>query len=464
LSPIASLPPELYIVILTHIPPAELQTTAWALSTALPCSPIPLHHLYQHIHIDTKRQLPRLWRKLNLSTPESEDHHESNWIQSFELRAWDPDADVLVNTVQLIPQLQYLHLNIGTTFAPEHLEDLFKKPQQSLRLLSLRFRPYVEKATYYQFLKGSYSDSMIELLAGWPGIATLKRISIVQDPLPSGAFAPQTSFAQPIVFHSLTVLRVLSLSPLARGVTHLRLRVPARPVISQLISPGSFPALYALDLSTSSLADADQTLPQLVASLPSLRHLILDGCSLNREGWRELGRSCALAGLPKARAREKALSEWITANKAMSSPTPNDGDALPELLPPQNVAVARRPRRGRRGLAQSTVSLRSHSPPRRATPILSSSSTSAAAAALLPSAAKIRILPPVPRLVTLSTTLSPVPNALKRADWTEEFESGWASGMDTIRAVWARLRASGRTGTVRVMCFDEVASAEHLEG
>lgn len=36
--------------------------------------------------------------------------------------------------------------------------------------------------------------------------------------------------------------------------------------------------------------------------------------------------------------------------------------------------------------------------------------------------------------------------------------------MHTIRAVWTRLRASGRTGTVRVMCFDEAASAGHLEG
>ena len=303
---------------------------------------------------------------------------------------------------------------------------------------------------------------MIEILAGWPGIPTLKHISIVQDPLPTGAFAPQTSFAQPIVFHSLAVLRLLSSSLLAQSVTHLRLRVPSRPVIAQLISQGSFPALYALDLSTSTLMEADRTLPQLLSRLPSLRHLILDACGLNREGWRELGRSCALAGLPKARAREKALREWIEVNKSLFSTIPNGEDTLSEL-PQQNGQPTRKPRRGRRGLAQSTVSLRSHSPPPRTTPTHASSLTSATVAALLPSAAKIRILPPVPRLSTLSTTLYPVPNALKRGDWAEEFESGWASGVDTIRAIWTRLRSSGRNGTVRVMRFDDALDVERPE-
>lgn len=45
-------------------------------------------------------------------------------------------------------------LNVGTNFAPEHLEEMFEEPRLDLNRMEVRFRPYVEQATYYQFLKG----------------------------------------------------------------------------------------------------------------------------------------------------------------------------------------------------------------------------------------------------------------------------------------------------------------------
>jgi hypothetical protein len=45
-------------------------------------------------------------------------------------------------------------LNVGTNFAPEHLEEMFEEPRLGIRRMEMRFRPYVEQATYYQFLKG----------------------------------------------------------------------------------------------------------------------------------------------------------------------------------------------------------------------------------------------------------------------------------------------------------------------
>ena len=47
-----------------------------------------------------------------------------------------------------------MRLNLGTNFAPEHLEEMFDDPRLGLERLEMRFRPYVEQASYYQFLKG----------------------------------------------------------------------------------------------------------------------------------------------------------------------------------------------------------------------------------------------------------------------------------------------------------------------
>jgi diketogulonate reductase-like aldo/keto reductase len=53
-----------------------------------------------------------------------------------------------------LPDLRTLMLNVGTNFVPEHLQELFQEPRPGIERMELRFRPYVEQASYYQFLKG----------------------------------------------------------------------------------------------------------------------------------------------------------------------------------------------------------------------------------------------------------------------------------------------------------------------
>lgn len=49
-------------------------------------------------------------------------------------------------------------LNVGTNIAPEHLEEMFEDPRLDIKRMEMRFRPYVEKATYYQFMAGTSCD------------------------------------------------------------------------------------------------------------------------------------------------------------------------------------------------------------------------------------------------------------------------------------------------------------------
>lgn len=53
-----------------------------------------------------------------------------------------------------LDNINTLMLNIGTNFAPEHLQEMFEGPRKRLEKMELRFRPYVEQASYYQFLAG----------------------------------------------------------------------------------------------------------------------------------------------------------------------------------------------------------------------------------------------------------------------------------------------------------------------
>jgi len=56
--------------------------------------------------------------------------------------------------LRCLPGLNTLLLNIGTNFAPEHLAELFERVRPDMRRMEMCFRPYVEQASYYQFLKG----------------------------------------------------------------------------------------------------------------------------------------------------------------------------------------------------------------------------------------------------------------------------------------------------------------------
>lgn len=70
--------------------------------------------------------------------------------------------------MRCLPDVRTLMLNVGTNFAPEHLEEMFSDPRTDIERMEMRFRPYVEQASYYQFLKGkSRVDPSCKRLTGF---------------------------------------------------------------------------------------------------------------------------------------------------------------------------------------------------------------------------------------------------------------------------------------------------------
>lgn len=281
-------------------------------------------------------------------------------------------------------------------------------------------------------------------MARWPPGA-LPVLSIVQDlcEFDTG----NKHFAQPIVFFRFDVcLSVLLHSPnVVPSLKSLRLRIPARPIARPLCSmtPELTPSpdLEFLDISTCSLLDSE--LDMILARFPSLKHLILDGCLIfqDDDNWYDLGTRCALAGVKRAKQLEKTLKTWIEANQ-----TSTNFDTK-ENLPDQE----RRPKRGRKGLATATISLRESR-------FVASSSSSRMPSQLLSDrvslqrAAKIRFLPSLPTLETLSVTVTPSIKPDKYSMLRAEFEAGWAEGVALLAVTKARLRSSAKNG-YRVLRF-----------
>jgi hypothetical protein len=132
---IATLPPELYSAILRNVPSFDFQQTVLSLTRALPYSPIPLYHLFEHIRLRHADQVVQLYLRLRKAAQDAE------WVRSFSLETWTVDADVALNLIRLLSKLMRLELFIGPSFSPEHLEEMFGSPIIELRFLSLRFRP-----------------------------------------------------------------------------------------------------------------------------------------------------------------------------------------------------------------------------------------------------------------------------------------------------------------------------------
>ncbi|KAF8079100.1 hypothetical protein FPV67DRAFT_1404358 [Lyophyllum atratum] len=470
------LPTELYSVILSHLPLPSLQQTVLALTRALPFAPIPLHELFYSVCIRYPYQAPRLYRRLRSRRPKEDANPDgvfdaAVWVHHFSVETWEVDADILGNLIRLLPNLESLSLWIGpSNFRPEHLEDLLKPYMPRLKYLSIRFRPYVKKATYYQFLKGSYFDSTFIALSSWPSSPQgLPTLSIVQDPfIPDSADVPTPRFAQPIVFFRLDLhLSILIHSQaLSDSLKSLRIRIPSRPIVQPLttayLNPNVRdtstvtrirpPSIEFLDVSTSSVSEAD--IETLLARFKDLKHLILDGCtSLLRGGsppalgqeldwWTSLGRRCALAGVKKARDREKQLKLWYETLVQVRL-SADLGDP-----PVDRSSEPRRPRRGRRGLATATITLRGASSPPRPVPLSTPASTTAISRTLGKSsvAPKIHIIPPLPVLQTLCLFPTPIQNtpaAIKpeaRVLILSAFEKGWNDG---IRVIWEKRARMG---------------------
>ncbi|KAI0639832.1 hypothetical protein C8Q77DRAFT_1045644 [Trametes polyzona] len=443
-----NLPGELLYAIVSHFDQENFKQSLVALSNAIPKSPVPTFLLFEKIHLKHGDQVFQLYRRLRHAPQDAER------VREFSFESWTVDADIFVNLMALMPALTSLSMYIGPNFAPEHLEEIFQKPRETLRFLSMRFRPYVQRATYYQFLKGAYFDSTLFALSSWPQ-PTLPVLSIVQDPL-DPAIAP-TNFAQPLVFFRLDPLSTLATSPLSDNLKHFRLRVPGRQVARHLHTAlHSFPALEFLDLSTSNVGSQD--VAGLLGRLRDLQVLVLDGCPIVSQRidvqldagdpfqqWAELGEAMALAGVARASEREKKLRAWTDAYYAQE----NEQAA---------TTSGKKVRRGRRGLATATISLRAPSPERALQP-----SRDIPPERIPKRGQKIRVLPPAPALRSLATSFPAplVPGTYESV--REEFERGWAVGIARLQAIRLRHLTSWRNGVSRIVRFAEKGSPEWEE-
>ena len=312
--------------------------------------------------------------------------------------------------------------------------------------------------------QGAYFDSTLLAISHWPTV-TLPTLSIIQDPLEPGIVQKQT-FAQPIVFFRLdaclsTLIHSIALSS---SLTSLRIQIPARPVARSLCTAAAYstighpptspipPDLVFLDLSTCGVLENE--LDMLLVYFTSLQHVILDGCdilrgdSLHEGGFKALGKLCALVGVIRARDREKTLKSWMESR--VIPDTTDDGST-------GSIRPARKAKPGRKGLSTATISFRSPSTNpvtllESTLPLAKEKDTVAAKSKEVIS--KIRILPPLPCLLSLSVT---VPATIKTDDYPiirGEFETGWAEGIAQLTVTRARMRTSAgnRVRVMRLVC------------
>ncbi|KAF8600873.1 hypothetical protein BDV93DRAFT_525131 [Ceratobasidium sp. AG-I] len=462
---LSSIPSDIYAIILSFVPPLDRQKAILNLSRALPRSPVPTHQIYEHIIIHTPRAVLYIYQRFRkLKSEQGALYNPSEQVKSLSVRTWIADADLVVNLFAIMPSVPVIQLFVGTTYSPEHLNDVFTKPRLSLRVLQLRFKPYVERATYMPFLKGAYFDSTIVQLTKWPATQDkhLTALSITQDTI---SYKAHIKFAQPLAFFSFTIISDLATSPIGQYVKSLRISVPAKPVAGYLSArPNSFPRLKFLDISTTNLPppSAERAIEGVLGQLIRLEHIIIDRNAghLPRDspGWAGLGRACALAGVGRAKQREKDIQAWVDAKmreEAIAQAANAEDAAAAELLGPAQApapAVTLRPRRGRRGLATATISLRD----REHTPIRSvpSAPNPASSSSDGPPPRRIRVVPSPPTLRTFSTAYAGPsnPTTHQRTDWGKAFVQGYLDGCRTLNAIWKRMQD---TATVRVMRFTD---------
>jgi hypothetical protein len=273
-------------------------------------------------------------------------------------------------------------------------------------------------------------------------------------------------FAQPIVFFDINCISRFGSSPVAKHLTHLRLRVPSRDIAYVLVAPPRngeareplFPSLRYLDLSTTNVR-LDAVLATLLRNYNRLEHLVLDrvnlfGFSARDRGnglCRELGGMCVSAGLARGKERERAIATWDLAQRtaiarAEAEQRRAHATSVPDaaLTPEQRAAredearrdemqrqiALARSRRGHRSAGHSTISLRDR--PNRRT------ETAAVNPADIPAPDRAYfVLPPLPTLRTLCIGgEAPLLASFRPATWEDEFHSGWRDGLAKLSG-WA---------------------------
>ncbi|KAF9021759.1 hypothetical protein BDZ89DRAFT_957177 [Hymenopellis radicata] len=364
-----SLPAELYHAIISFLGPEHRASSVLALSRAIPRSPVPTDALFTVIKIYKGDRVLQLYHRLRVISTNSDG---KTITQEFHLECWDADADLVINLVTLLKQIKKLTIKIGPrNFTPEHLEEMtitLRRDMPHIEQLEFRFRPYVEKATYLPFLKGSYFDSTLIVLSEWPHPA-LKSLSIIQEPLDSSIVnIPQGKpFAQPIVFFRLDSPLGALLS--CKQIASLRFHLPSRQLSRAFThnTAVTHAHMRSLDLSTANITDMD--VDAIITRFSHLEHLILDGCialtaSLGNtaipeaveDPWYQIGKRCALGGSRRAREYEKMINKWLEATNALNPHLVNSSKKPPPAKP---VKV----KKGRSGLATATISLRERGSP-----------------------------------------------------------------------------------------------------
>ncbi|EKM48464.1 uncharacterized protein PHACADRAFT_214787 [Phanerochaete carnosa HHB-10118-sp] len=454
------LPPELYAAIFEQFEGGfdERQQTIVALVRAIPRSPVPDDLLFERIHLTKNRQAYTLYRRLRKNSK------DADRVRIFTYECWTAHADYVVNLLKLLHQVEEMTLFFGPDFAPEHLEEIFEKPKERLKMLQLRFRPYVQRAMYQQFLKGAYFDSTLEVISRWPR-ACLPTLSLIQDPL-DPKIAPAGGFAQPLVFFRLDPISTLAASPYVSTVANFRFRIPSRQIARHIAeNESTLPSVELLDVSTTNVSEKD--LDRLLSRLSRLKYLIMDECpivsqradALEAEGaeglgqWTSVGLALAVTTIARTKLREQRFKVWLQTQAAPPKPAP---------APPEQPKA--RSKKGRKGLATATISLRKSPPKPTVSLPIAGPSTLLFKDEDIPE--RILVIPPLPTIRSLAITAPMVsPDRpefeANRTKVLREFERGWSLGIGRILGRRQFLKNSWRAKTaIYKVVPDELAAID----
>lgn len=225
-----------------------------------------------------------------------------------------------------------------------------------------------------------------------------------------------------MVFFSFSSLTTLALSSgVGWNLRNLRLRIPSRLYARELAPRlGAFPNVRYLDISTSVIGEGEVKV--ILQALPDLEHLIVDftglcGYGSIRNGWHDLGKMCATAGVETARARERAINQQLLSDRRQQQP---HGDHIGPRIPAGEGLVNRNGRSGERTDAWSAT------------------------------CRAVRILSRSPKLLSLCAATAPdepQPNAENCSEWVHEFREGWAEGIVKLKEHWHRTAAMAMAGS-----------------